>query len=330
MPQVGELVQQGDPLPELLCHETIIGFADERLGRNVSWPTDPGGSTTHRAVGIEADMDPGGKQQIGLVEPVECPLGHRLLLLIQIAADLDVVGIDQIERHGSAIVDERGSRGRNCRCRIGNGATAGADQRYPDEEGPIEPPHTSSRSTNSTGWQGHVGELGVVSDTTPNWRVASAAMRISERVDNAVRAMGELAVGGTEPVKAETIANRQDISLKYLLDIMRDLKRAELVRSKRGPDGGFALSRPAAEISLADVFRAVDGPLADVHDESLRGLEYPAPLQALPQVWMAIRGSLRRVLETVSVADLVSGDLPDGVVETAAEYRAATEARFGK
>jgi Rrf2 family protein len=155
-------------------------------------------------------------------------------------------------------------------------------------------------------------------------------MRISERVDNAVRAMGELAVGGGESVKAETIAVHQDISLKYLLDILRDLKRAELVRSKRGPDGGFTLSRPAEEISLADVFRAVDGPLADVHDESLRGLEYPAPVQALPQVWMAIRGSLRRVLETVSVADLVSGRLPHSVSELANEYQVTTEARFGR
>lgn len=155
-------------------------------------------------------------------------------------------------------------------------------------------------------------------------------MRISERVDNAVRAMAELALGGTEPVKAETIATSQEMSLKYLLDILRDLKRAELVRSKRGPDGGFTLSLPADEISLADVFRAVDGPLADVHDESLRGLEYPAPAEALPQVWMAIRGSLRRVLETVSVADLVSGDLPSAVLELASEYQAATEARFGR
>lgn len=154
-------------------------------------------------------------------------------------------------------------------------------------------------------------------------------MRISERVDNAVRAMGELAVGGDEPVKAESIATRQEISLKYLLDILRDLKRAELVRSKRGPDGGFTLSRAAAEISLADVFRAVDGPLADVHDESLRGLEYPEPAQSLPEVWMAIRGSLRRVLETVSVADLVAGELPPAVVELATEYRTATEERFG-
>ena len=155
-------------------------------------------------------------------------------------------------------------------------------------------------------------------------------MRISERVDNAVRAMAELALGGTEPIKAEAIATSQEMSLKYLLDILRDLKRAELVRSKRGPDGGFILSRPAGEISLADVFRAVDGPLADVHDESLRGLAYQPPAEALPQVWMAIRGSLRRVLETVSVADLVSGDLPAAVRELASEYQAATEARFGR
>ena len=91
------------------------------------------------------------------------------------------------------------------------------------------------------------------------------------------------------------------------VDILRDLKRAELVRSKRGPEGGFTLSRSATAISLADVFRAVDGPLADVHDESLRGLSYPPPAEHLPEVWMAIRGSLRRVLETVSIADLAAG-----------------------
>src|SRR5215217_7911023 len=111
-------------------------------------------------------------------------------------------------------------------------------------------------------------------------------MRISERVDIAVRAMSELAVGGDDAVKAEAIATRQSISLKYLLDILRDLKRAELVRSRRGPDGGFTLSRPATDISLADVFRAVDGPLADIHDLSLRALEYPPPARSLPVVWM--------------------------------------------
>lgn len=154
-------------------------------------------------------------------------------------------------------------------------------------------------------------------------------MRISERVDIAVRGMSELAVADVAVLKAETIAQRQDISLKYLLDVMRDLKRAELVRSKRGPDGGFTLSRPASAISLADIFRAVDGPLADVHDQSLRQLRYPAPTEALPEVWMAIRASLRRVLETVSVADLVAGELPADVAALAAEYRRATAERFG-
>lgn len=154
-------------------------------------------------------------------------------------------------------------------------------------------------------------------------------MRISERVDNAVRAMAELAAGDSSPMKAESISRSQDISLKYLLDILRDLKRAELVRSKRGPDGGFSLSRSAGTISLADIFRAIDGPLADVHDTSLRGLEYSPPAETLPKVWMAIRGSLRRVLETVSVADLVAGELPDEVTELADTYRKTTEDRYG-
>ena len=78
---------------------------------------------------------------------------------------------------------------------------------------------------------------------------------------------------------------------------------------------------------MADVFRAVDGPLADVHDESLRDLSYPAPADALPQVWMALRGSLRRVLEGVSLAELVSGDLPPDVADLANEYRTDTAAR---
>jgi Rrf2 family protein len=154
-------------------------------------------------------------------------------------------------------------------------------------------------------------------------------MRISERVDNAVRAMAELAAADNGTAKAEAIATAQGISPKFLLDIFRDLKRSELVRSKRGPDGGFTLSRPPEEISLADIFRAVDGPLADVHDESLRDLTYPGAASALPEVWMAIRGSLRRVLETVTLADLVSNDLPLDVADLAAEYRRSTEERHG-
>ena len=152
-------------------------------------------------------------------------------------------------------------------------------------------------------------------------------MRISERVDNAVRAMAELAAGDGGPMTADSIGRRQGVSTKYLHDILRDLKRAELVRTKRGPDGGFSLSRPATEITLADVFRAIDGPLADIHDESLRALSYAAPAESLPRVWMAIRASLRRVLETVSLADLVAGDLPADVAALAAEYGRNTATR---
>ncbi len=140
-------------------------------------------------------------------------------------------------------------------------------------------------------------------------------------------ASGDLAAVEGGAIKAEAVATRQDISLKYLLDITRDLKRAELVRSKRGPDGGFTLSRAPADISIADVFRAVDGPLADVHDESLRDLSYPAPAESLPQVWMAIRGGLRRVLEGVSIADVAAGELPADVTALATEYRVDTQAR---
>ncbi len=154
-------------------------------------------------------------------------------------------------------------------------------------------------------------------------------MRISERVDNAVRAMAELAANEGPAMKADAIATSQHISLKYLLDILRDLKLAELVRSKRGPDGGFTIARPPSDISIADIFRAVDGPLADVHDESLRDLRYHGPAVALPEVWMAIRGSLRRVLETVTLADLVAGELPPDVAELAREYRDTTQHRYG-
>lgn len=152
-------------------------------------------------------------------------------------------------------------------------------------------------------------------------------MRISERVDNAVRAMAELAVADGALLTADAIGTRQGVSTKYLHDILRDLKRAELVRTKRGPDGGFSLSRPADEISIADVFRAIDGPLADIHDESLRELAYEPPADSLPIVWMAIRASLRRVLETVSLAELVTGELPDDVAALAAEYGDDTAAR---
>jgi Rrf2 family protein len=148
-------------------------------------------------------------------------------------------------------------------------------------------------------------------------------VRISAKVDYAVRAMAQLAAEPDEsPVKAEDIANAQDIPLKFLLGILNDLKRAYLVRSQRGAEGGYSLMRPADEITLADVIRVIDGPLANVHDLSLSELKYAGPAKPLREVWMAVRASLRSVLETTTLADLAAGSLPDEVRDLASTYQA--------
>jgi Rrf2 family protein len=148
-------------------------------------------------------------------------------------------------------------------------------------------------------------------------------VRISAKSDYAVRAMAELAaVGASGAVKAEQIAVAQDIPLNFLLGILRELRNSHLVRSHRGREGGYVLSRPAAEITLADVIRAVDGPLANVRDLSLTELSYPGAAEALRDVWMAVRGSLREVLENVTVADLASGRLPRNIKDLAARHQA--------
>jgi Rrf2 family protein len=150
-------------------------------------------------------------------------------------------------------------------------------------------------------------------------------MRISAKADYAVRALAQLAQDAADgPVKAEHVATAQDIPLKFLLGILRELKQARLVRSTRGPDGGYELYRPATEITLADVIRAVDGPLASVRDLSLSDLTYPGPAEPLAEVWMAVRSSLRSVLESITLADLVADQLPPHVRKLAADYRADT------
>ena len=151
-------------------------------------------------------------------------------------------------------------------------------------------------------------------------------MRISAKSDYAVRAMAELAAAGSttaeRAMKAEDIADAQDIPLNFLLGILRELRNGKLVRSVRGREGGYLLSRPAGEIALADVIRVVDGPLANVRDLSLSELSYPGAAAALRDVWMAVRGSLREVLETVTVADLASGRLPRNVRLLAERHQA--------
>lgn len=153
-------------------------------------------------------------------------------------------------------------------------------------------------------------------------------MRISAKTDYALRAMAQLAAEeGHQPVKAEQIARAQTIPLKFLLAILSELRLAHLVRSQRGPEGGYTLWRPASEITLADVIRAVDGPLANVHDSSLEELTYTGAAEALKDVWMAVRASLRSVLEAVTLAELASGCLPEQVKARSADYRAWAERR---
>jgi Rrf2 family protein len=148
-------------------------------------------------------------------------------------------------------------------------------------------------------------------------------VRISAKTDYAVRAMTQLAVmADNGPVTADQLATAQGIPLKFLLGILNELKRAHLLRSQRGAEGGYLLRRPPAEISLADVIRAIDGPLANVHDLSLETLEYPEPADELRTIWMAVRGSLRSVLETVSIEDLAIGKLPRHVRALADKYQA--------
>jgi Rrf2 family protein len=135
-------------------------------------------------------------------------------------------------------------------------------------------------------------------------------MRITAKADYAVRAAVELAAAGEGPVKGDAIATAQDIPVRFLENILAEMRHAGLVLSQRGADGGYRLAKPAAEISLADVIRAVEGPLATVRSEAPDELDYSGTAQPLRDVWLALRVNIRAVLEKVSLADVVSGDIP--------------------
>jgi Rrf2 family protein len=141
----------------------------------------------------------------------------------------------------------------------------------------------------------------------------NAAVRISAKSDYAIRALVELAAAGEGPVKGDRIAQAQQIPIKFLENILVDLRHGGLVRSQRGNEGGYWLARPASEISLADVIRVVDGPLASVRGQRSEELEYVGSAEPLLEVWIAVRSSLRRVLETVTLADVAAGELPPQV-----------------
>jgi Rrf2 family protein len=139
----------------------------------------------------------------------------------------------------------------------------------------------------------------------------SGTVRISAKTDYAIRALVEIAAHGRadHAVTAETIAAAQGIPVRFLLNILADLRRAALVDSRRGPDGGWWLARPAAEITVADAVRAVDGQLTHIAAVAPdRAGE--ATAQSVSDIWLAVRSSVREVLEGVSLADLVAGTRP--------------------
>jgi Rrf2 family protein len=130
-------------------------------------------------------------------------------------------------------------------------------------------------------------------------------MRVSAKVDYAIRAMVELAAAPPGTVKVERIATEQRIPRNFLENILLDLRHAELVTSRRGVEGGYQLARPATEISVADVIRAVEGPLASVRGVRPDELEYPGPAASLRETWIELRAAIRGVLEETTLDDLV-------------------------
>ena len=147
-------------------------------------------------------------------------------------------------------------------------------------------------------------------------------MRVSAKADYAVRAADELAAAEAAedgPVKGERLATAQDIPLQFLEHILLELKHQGLVRARRGAKGGYWLARPADEVSVADIVRAVEGPIANVQSMPPETIEYAGNAESLRDVWVAVRANIRSVLEGVTLADLVSGDLPRTVETLTAE-----------
>ena len=142
-------------------------------------------------------------------------------------------------------------------------------------------------------------------------------MRVSAKADYAARAAAELSRATDKPIKADRIAEAQDIPAKFLETILLELKHAGIVRSQRGPDGGYTLARPAEEISVADVIRAVDGPLANVRGDRPENMEYAGAAEPLTDVWIAVRAALREILEKTTLAHLRDHRLPPHVSKLA-------------
>lgn len=148
-------------------------------------------------------------------------------------------------------------------------------------------------------------------------------MNVSAKADYGMRAMLELVASyeknPTAVVKGEVIARAQQVPVKFLEAILRQLRLAGLISATRGPDGGYRLDRPPTDVSVADVIRALDGPLAAVHGSRPEDLVYGGAAEHLREVWVAARAAIRDVLEHVTIAQIAHGDLPPEVRDLLAE-----------
>jgi Rrf2 family protein len=140
-------------------------------------------------------------------------------------------------------------------------------------------------------------------------------MRISAKTDYAVRAVLELAATDDPPLKRDEIAAAQAIPVKFLESILSELKHGGVVMSQRGAEGGYWLAKPAEEITVAEVMRVVEGPLASVRERRPEEVEYDGSAAHLQEVWVALRANMRGVLESVSLADVVDNDLPREILD---------------
>jgi Rrf2 family protein len=141
-------------------------------------------------------------------------------------------------------------------------------------------------------------------------------VRVSAKADYAVRATIELAAGhDSGPIKGDQIAEAQDIPLRFMENILGDLRHHGLVESRRGAEGGYWLSRPPDEITVGEVMRAAEGPLAHVRGERPDELEYRGAAEPLREVWVALRNNVRGILDNVTLADVIADRIPRGVKE---------------
>jgi Rrf2 family protein len=148
-------------------------------------------------------------------------------------------------------------------------------------------------------------------------------MHVTAKADYAVRAVIELADSSQDaPRKVDQVAQAQHIPLSFLENILTQLRSSGIVRSQRGPEGGYWLARPAEEVNLAQIIRAVEGPLVGVRGQRPEEVEYEGSAECLQQVWIALRSNLRKVLEHVTVADVASGKLPKDIVTLTREEEA--------